>query len=383
MKRISSVSHAVASLQQFIRGVSGAPNKRSTLLCCAAFTVATALSGCAWVGPEIVRTGRPAYNDAILATNDQQLLQNIVRMRFVDSIGFLAVSSVTANVSVTASGTVQLGAGPTSNYSGNLVPITGTVSTEQNPTISYTPVAGDHLLRQFAAEVPLDLAILMINSAHSHALAWNSIVRRVNDYRNPDFPDPPTLTVDPRFEEVAKIAGDLQHSGALYWVRLAGAQEGHAMVLHSYSPANSQEAARLLELLEIKKPEHEGGDVVIPVALSVGAPSPGSISIETRSLLDLMRLAAASIDLPPDTYGAAHFRAAGPAGRGIRIHSSTAPPSRPRVAVQYRDRWYWIDDNDDASKQWFVMLQTLVAAQLPGGAVGTAPVLTIPVTGRR
>ena len=57
MKRISSVSHAVASLQQFIRGVSGAPNKRSTLLCCAAFTVATALSGCAWVGPEIVRTG--------------------------------------------------------------------------------------------------------------------------------------------------------------------------------------------------------------------------------------------------------------------------------------------------------------------------------------
>jgi hypothetical protein len=52
-----------------------------------------------------------------------------------------------------------------------------------------------------------------------------------------------------------------------------------------------------------------------------------------------------------------------------------------RVAVQYRDRWYWIEDDDNSSKQWFNMLQTLVAAQLPGGAVATAPVLTIPVTG--
>jgi hypothetical protein len=49
-------------------------------------------------------------------------------MRFYDSIGFLAVSSVTANVSVTASGTVNIGAGPAANYAGNLVPIAGTTT---------------------------------------------------------------------------------------------------------------------------------------------------------------------------------------------------------------------------------------------------------------
>jgi hypothetical protein len=349
----------------------------------AALTAAAVISGCAWVGPEIVRSGRPAYNDAILATSDQQLLQNIVRMRFVDSIGFLAVSSVTANVSVTATGGVQFGFGTKSNYSGNLVPFTGTLRAEQNPTISYTPVAADHLLRHFATEVPLDLAIFMVNSAHSHAHAWWAIVRRVNNLRNPDFPDPPVLVVDPRFKEVAELAGALQHRGSLYWARLGGAQKGHAMVLHSYSPALSREVARLLELLGINKPAREGDDIVIPVQLSVGMPAPGTISIETRTLLDLMRLAAASIDLPPDTYGAARFPPVGPAGRGIRIHSSTEAPPRPRVAVQYRERWYYIDDNDDASKQWFNMLQALVAAQLPGGSTGTAPVLTIPVTGGR
>jgi hypothetical protein len=173
----------------------------------AAIVLATAVSGCAWLGPDIVRSGRPAYNDAILATGDQQLLQNIVRTRFVDSVGLLNVSSITANVSVTASGTANFGLGPSANDAGNLVPLAGTVSTEQNPTISYAPVTGDQLLRQFATEVPLERAILIINSARDHGQAWRTLVRRVNDLRNPDFPDPPGLAVDPRFEEVVELAG--------------------------------------------------------------------------------------------------------------------------------------------------------------------------------
>ena len=266
--------------------------------------LAAALAGCAWLGPEIIRSGRPAYNDAILTTNDEQLLQNIVRLRFGDSVGFLTVSSVTANVSFTTTGTVNVGlGGPPANYQGNLVPFAGTVSSEQNPTISYAPMSGDRLLRQFAGEVPLDLAILLINTAHSHGAAWMAIVRRVNNLRNPDYLDPPVLVVDPKFEEIAALAGELQRRGVLYWVRLAGAQTGYAVVLHSYSPANSREVARLLDLLGIPRPVSEGDDVVIPVRLSVGSPDPGAIAIETRPLLDLMRLAAAAIELPADAGG--------------------------------------------------------------------------------
>jgi hypothetical protein len=208
-------------------------------------------------------------------------------------------------------------------------------------------------------------------------------MRRVNNLRNPDFPDPRMLVVDPRFEEVADLVGTLQRHGTLYWVRLAGAQTGHAVVLHSYSPHNSGDVARLLDLLGIKRPDREGDDVVIPVQLSVGSPAPGAISVETRSLLHLMRLAAASIELPPNTPGAARLLAAGPAGRDIRIRSSTLAPSEARMAAQYRGRWYYIEDDDEASKQWFLMLQLLAGAQLPDSAGGTAPVLTIPVTGRR
>jgi hypothetical protein len=53
------------------------------------------------------------------------------------------------------------------------------------------------------------------------------------------------------------------------------------------------------------------------------------------------------------------------------------------VATQYRGRWYYIDDEDDSSKIWFNRMQLLVNAQLPDTAAGAAPLLTVPVSGRR
>jgi len=345
-------------------------------------TLTALLAGCTWLGPEIIRSGRAAYNDAILTTNDEQLLQNIVRMRFGDSIGFLTVSSITANVFMSASGTVNIGAGAPASYAGNLVPIAGTLTAEQNPTISYTPVSGDRILRQLTGETPLDLAILMINAAHVQRDAWVALIRRANDLRNPDFVEPPALAVDPRFMEAAELAGRLQHRGILYWARPAGAESGLAMVLHSYSPHSSREVARLLDLFGIAQPTRAGDDVVIAVRLSVGSPPPGVLAIETRSLHDLMRLAAAGIELPAELAATATtFPERGPAGNGMRIHSAEARPSQARVAVEYRGRWYYIAQTDAESKQWFMLLQLLAGAQVPD-SVSTTPVLTIPAARR-
>ncbi|MGH8619739.1 MAG: hypothetical protein ACREUW_18780 [Burkholderiales bacterium] len=351
----------------------------------AAAGMAAGLAGCSGLGPDIIRSGRPAYNDAILQTNDEQLLQNIVRLRFGDSLGFLTVSSVTANVSVSASGSVQAGIGTASNYAGNLVPFTGTVTTEQNPTISYQPVSGDRVLRQLMNETPLDIAILLINAAHDHKEAWRAIVRRVNNLRNPDFIDPPALVADPRFDEVITLASVLQRRGSLYWVRLTGAQTGYAIVLHTYSPTSTREARRLLELLNVTQPVREGDDVVVPVLLSAGMPTSGAIAIETRSLFNLMQLAAARIDLPDGlAANSVKYPHPGPGARGIHIHvAATRPaPAQTRVAVEFRGSWYYIDQADESSKHWFTMLQLLASAQVPDTSV-VGPVLTIPVTGRR
>jgi len=346
--------------------------------------VAAVFSGCASVGPDNLRNGRLPYNDAILATSDEQLLQNIVRLRFDDSVGFLTVSSITANISVKASGLANVVVGTPGAYGpGNAIPFVGSVSTEQNPTVTYTPVTGDRLMRQFMGETPVDLAILLMNSSLNQGQLWKTLVRRVNQIGNPEFLEPPAIEADVRFTEITALISELHRKGSLHWVRLAGAQTGHALTLHSYSPARSREVARLLELLGVRGPAREGADVIMPIEFSVGVPTPGSISIETRSLLQLMQLAAAGIALPAELEPTSRsFPPTGPAGRDIRIQSSATRPANTRLATEYGNRWYYIDAADQSSKQWFFTLQLLSNAQLPDKSLGLTPLLTIPSSGR-
>jgi hypothetical protein len=171
----------------------------------------------------------------------------------------------------------------------------------------------------------------------------------------------------------------LQRRGVLYWVRTRGPQTEYAVVLHSYAPASTREVARQLELLDITSPAPAGQDIVLPVRLSAGSTDPGVIGIETRAPLDLLRLAAASIELPEDTdKRVQRFPESGPAGRGIRIRSAATRPAQARVATEYRGRWYYVDDEDAASKQWFTTLRFLLSARVQG-APTVAPMLTIPV----
>jgi hypothetical protein len=74
------------------------------------------------------------------------------------------------------------------------------------------------------------------------------------------------------------------------------------------------------------------------------------------------------------------FPERGPAGRDIRILSSAFRPSQALVAAQYRGRWYYIEQSDEPSKQWFAMVGLLAGAQVPDTGIG--PVLTVPVSRR-
>jgi len=62
------------------------------------FALAVALAGCAQVGPRSISANRAAYNLAIQQTNDQELLLNLVRMRYRDTLYFTHVERIAATV---------------------------------------------------------------------------------------------------------------------------------------------------------------------------------------------------------------------------------------------------------------------------------------------
>src|SRR5512136_1209895 len=113
----------------------------STRLRAVAAIGALGIAGCgrvfgarATLGPGAIIRGRGLYNEVITATNNEQTLAQIVRARYGEPAGLLSVASVTANLRAAETTNAQFGIGPSSNYSGNIVPLSVGVAFEDNPT---------------------------------------------------------------------------------------------------------------------------------------------------------------------------------------------------------------------------------------------------------
>lgn len=65
------------------------------------------------------------------------------------------------------------------------------------------------------------------------------------------------------------------------------------------------------------------------------------------------------------------------AQRLIRVRCSGESPSDAFVAVQYRGKWFWVEDRDLRSKKIFAFVMLLFSLAETGGAPN-APMLTIP-----
>src|SRR5262247_2919700 len=122
------------------------------------------LAGCQTLGPAALRAGRGAYNDVIARTSSEQTLGLIVRLRYADPIGLLAVSSVTAGLKFSAEAKSEVGFGPRANYAGQLVPFSAGIGYEDSPTIAYTPVDGEAFLREWLSPVTMETLALVLQS---------------------------------------------------------------------------------------------------------------------------------------------------------------------------------------------------------------------------
>jgi len=340
---------------------------------------AASLSGCNVFGPASIATGRAVYNEVINTTEDEELLNMIVRERYDDTYGMLAVSSVTANIRASAKASADVGVGPSDNYVGNLVPLAGGVAFEDNPTISYVPRGGEQFLQQFLAPLSLEeLLLLGRASKRERASLINVFVRSVNGVENP------LIATDADPEMFQRTAGLWMNLRAAYAVKTGRDANGQFFML--FQPENAEEAANCNELLEIYRVEaraEAGAQLRVSLEPAAGQLSPNVIQVETASVLEIIRAAGDSIDVPQEHYDAGVVAPAHPGVQGrefVRIHVAKKAPKNESVAIQYRGLWYYIADSDSISKQHFSLMRTLVGMRLFSASdQQTKPVLTIPV----
>lgn len=346
------------------------------LLCCL-------LMGCTVVGPKSIRSGRMAYNEAISETNNQQILKIVVQDRYEERGNLLAVSSVTANVKITSRASVQAGFGSIDNYEGNLVPFSGGFIYEENPTISYAPVAGESYLRQVMAPLPISLLAQLTSKVSVSKSSFYTLVSSVNGIYNPSFLNADE-EIDPRFERFATIMAELTDTHLLQWAQDSGQKGTFKLVVDQADPAYASRVRELQELAGLPTSEPSTDPLVVPVALAWQGNDQGGLAITTRSVWELVDILAGAVDVPEEDLAAGVARRPakqGLVGRSLRVHHSDSKPDHAYIAVAFRNGWFYIDERDLVAKRYFKLLGALWSNTIADStARHPAPMLTVPVS---
>ena len=340
------------------------------------------LHGCNAVGPQSIRGGGMAYNEAIAETNAQQMLMVPVHNRYEEANHMLAVASVTANVRVSSSTVLEAGFGNSDNYDGNLVPFRGGFVYEENPTISYTPVSGEAYLQQLIAPVPLIIFSQMSQILPEPGFIYDMVLASINDIHNPAFLFDDQQD-DHRFDRLVHIMTSLTRQNRLHWVSDTSVED--SLVLLIRKPAGDATVIELLELLQLPTDKAGQDLIVIPVTLALDGITEDGIGMTTRSLWELLEILSAAVEVPAEDERsgvAVSFPRLGRAGRELKIGYSEERPENAYVAVEYRDGWFAIDDRDQATKRYFKYMGSFWAAAISQslGSAAAAPVLTVPVS---
>jgi hypothetical protein len=352
------------------------------------FVVATicimGIFGCHSTGPASVETERAGYNLAIQQTNSEQLLLNLVRLRYRDVPYFLEVASVSTTFDFTssASASALLPESESKAYG-----LDAGISFSEQPTITYTPLQGDQFVRQLMSPIDLTTILLLYNSGWSIERIFRVSIQSINGLRNAPSASGPTPDRVPEYKEFCRVASllrELQVKGVIEMGRAQTTDNNDTAVeLHiAEAAADSQPARQLREMLGLTAGRTR-------FRLTTGTGGGERIAVATRSLMASLFYVSQSVEVPESDEKAGRVTVTHDAEGGrfdwqevtgglMRIRSAERRPQTPYVTVFYRDSWFYIDDSDLTSKSTFSLLTQLFALQA-GEVSGAAPLLTLPV----
>jgi hypothetical protein len=354
--------------------------KRTTLF----FSCLTLLlGGCASVGPKSIAANRPAYNIAVQQTNDQELLLNLVRMLYRDTLYFTTVERVAAsmefNQGVTAGGAIARTTPWAKETLVRSLSLGSSLSLNDKPTVFYAPIDGEKFVRQMMTPMNPDLLLMLVKSGWSMDRVLLVGLQEMNGLKNAPTAAGPTPSREPEFrafQEAVKLLRALQREQL---IDLAAGPEGKGVELRFVRDAMTRpEALRLKELMKLNPARDR-----FRIVSGVEAPDADSIAVTTRPLLSALSYISQGIRAPQVHVDAGKVRRTLRAdqqpfewqellGDVFQVQSADEAPEEASVAILYRDHYFFIPDNDLETKSTFVLLTQLMALHSAPASAGPA-----------
>jgi len=330
--------------------------------------------------------GRNAYNLEVQKTNAEEMLLNLVRLRYYDSPFFLEVSSVTSQF--TMRNLASAGIHIPGFDKINPVNIGAETQWTNQPTIQYSPLQGKEFANQLMQ--PLDISTIqqVIYSGWDIDRVFSLTVQNFQEL--PNVPkeglDPEELAKHKQFHKLIKLMTILQLKGILQIGIANDADKNHHKQNFQIAfPAKNKIGEEIADILLSEK--SIDGKYILDVV--VGFDEKGNVGILPRSLLSCMHFLSKGIIVPQkDVVN----KIASMSARSVYkeeelekvfqelfiVCSSDKRPRHAYVAIQYRDTWFYIREDDIHSKKTFMLLLELYNLQ-SGRGPEKAPILTLPL----
>lgn len=345
------------------------------------------------------RGGRTSYNIAAQNTTNQELLLNLVRLRYSDTPYFLELSNITTQF------TFNSKLLPTVTIPGfsrrNPAILGGEFIWQNQPTIQYSPLEGKDFAIQLMRPLSLKLIQGLVFTGWNVDRVFRLFVQNMANIPNAHSASAPVPEEPPQYKqflEVMKLFRYFQKKGELQiGVRyiLPGKtkpvevrdepEEVDPNALQITFPSDGEDADRLAGIL--KGVKMHNGNYILNMQQDFNEKA--EIGILTRSLLSSMYYLSLGVQVPEQDMARGvvgtthdpegnHFYWEDVIGDLITIYTSSCYPENAYLSVQYRGHWFFIKDNDIDSKNTFVLLQQVYNLQARQQETD-APLLSIPL----
>ncbi len=322
-------------------------------------------TGCASMGPGTIAPDRIDYNNAVAESWKQQVLLNIVRLRYGDAPVFIEVAQIIGGYTMEQRGAVGWNFDQQSNYNWlNSLSVNGEAKFTDRPTITYTPLTGSKFIRNMMTPIPPEVILFMIQSGWPADAIMQYTVQTINGLRNRRGGQDKRMAGDPDFFKLVSLFRDAQASGAI-GMQVEKPEKGPSVVNmilrdQQVDPEMVEKIRQIRKMLAL-----QAGARKFRVTYGGIARDDLNISLQTRSLFHILIVLASHVEVPAKHIEDGQVNESLPLAPGsrplIQVRSGSCKPGNTFAAVRYGGYWYWIDRRDQLSKKALAFMIMLVA----------------------
>ena len=398
-------------------------------------------AGCS-IGPKVLQCNRLRYNEGVKTSAEEELLLNIVRLRYTDTPSSLQVTNIAAQYELVK----RLQLVPFFAASGDVVPQSfstvlpqAEVNVSDRPTLSLTPQDDHEFTRRLFTPLPLEGIVYLSRTTWPISTVFRLWLENLNWVSNAETASGPTPRQPPVFEdflrgvealerlqdrkgvtffteereeslgeglpaaqvgardlvEAAKAGYEYKNKGDGTWTLIRKKSQPILRVSPDFlSDPDLIEFCQAFRLRPGLATYELTADKLDPYLANAPPEGLSIMDLESRSLLQVLFFLAHGVQVPPEhlANGTAPVTLE-PDGqvfdwdrvlRGLfrvcRADGCRRPP-HAHVAVRHGGYWFYIDERDRDTKATFSLVLELSRLELTA-KTGPAPVLTLPLGGR-